>query len=90
MTQLAEHPMKKYRDLCNWAGLPVRTMSLQDCYLAAGQIIQRLSPRCHTERKTTQQLVEAMNAQELHDLRLAIKWDESLEGPKATSRFQRN
>ena len=77
------HPLRKYVDLCLWAGLPTATMTVMDCYLAGGQIISQLSARCREFKMKPQQLVESMTPAELHNLRAAIKWRESLNTSKS-------
>ena len=81
-------PLKHYAQVCLRAGLPIRTMTEMDVYLAAGHIIGNLSRQQIETGLSTQELLEAMDASQLHYLRLAIEWQESVEGPKATSWYR--
>ncbi len=73
-----QHPLKKYYDMCLWLGLPVQTMSIEDCFMAGGQIITKTFRQRLATRKTVQQLIEGMTPDELHVLRNSIQYQESV------------
>jgi len=73
-----QHPLKKYYDMCLWLGLPIQTMSIEDCYTTGGQIITRTAQKRLATGKTVQQLIEGMTPDELHVLRNSIQYQESV------------
>jgi hypothetical protein len=73
-----QHPLKKYYDMCLWAGLPVQTMSIEDCYVAGGHIITRTAQKRLATGKTVQELIEGMTPDELDVLRNSIQYQESV------------
>ena len=79
ITQQPNHNLTKYFEMCTWAGLPTRTMSMQAIYLAAGQIIQHTSIQRHITGLSPVELLQKLEPVELADLRAKIKWDEDVE-----------
>jgi|HubBroStandDraft_6_1064221.scaffolds.fasta_scaffold14807_3 hypothetical protein len=77
---LPNHSLSKYVELCLLVGLPVRVMSVQDCFLAAGEIIHKTSLQRRGNPEVAK-FVENMSASDLSDLRASIHWQESVGIP---------
>jgi|HubBroStandDraft_1064217.scaffolds.fasta_scaffold177514_2 hypothetical protein len=73
-----QHPLKKYFDMCLWLGLPVATMSIEDCFMAGGQIIKATLQKRVATGKGVQELIESMTPAELDSLRGSVTYQESV------------